>query len=234
VSHDPTESEPIEPEGPDDAHAPELDAETQERRRLALAQVRRFGDPVLRSPASPVSDFGGELAHDAERMVALMRDALGVGLAATQLGVMRRLLVFQAGPDATPTAIANPEIEWRSEVAEVAEEGCLSLPGIVVDVERPLHVRVSGRDTRGEPLRVEASGLEARVLQHEIDHLDGVLMIDRAEREQRRGALRALREGTAYSPEPEEPGPEAPELAEGNGGSQRTAGRDAEHAQARH
>lgn len=223
--------EPIEPEGPDDAHAPELDAETRERRRLALAQVRRFGDPVLRSPASPVLDFGGELAADAERMVGMMRDALGVGLAATQLGVMRRLLVFQAGPDATPTALANPEIEWRSEVAEVAEEGCLSLPGIVVEVERPLHVRVTGQDTSGERLRIEASGLEARVLQHEIDHLDGVLMIDRAEREQRRGALRALREGTAYSPEPDEPEAEAPDLATGNGGPQPAAAdRDAEHA----
>jgi peptide deformylase len=230
VSHDPTETEPIEPEGPDDEHAPELDAETRERRRLALAQVRRFGDPVLRSPASPVTDFGGELAADAERMVGLMRDALGVGLAATQLGVMRRLLVFQAGPDATPTALANPEIEWRSEVAEVAEEGCLSLPGIVVEVDRPLHVRVSGQDVSGEPLRIEASGLEARVLQHEIDHLDGVLMIDRAEREQRRGALRALREGTTYSPEPDEPGPHPADLAAGNGAPEPAADRDAEHA----
>jgi peptide deformylase len=224
VSHDPTESEPIEPEGPDDAHAPELDAETRERRRLALAQVRRFGDPVLRSPASPVTEFGRGLAEDAERMIALMRDALGVGLAATQLGVMRRLLVFQAGPDATPTAIANPEVEWRSDIAEVAEEGCLSLPGIVVEVERPLHVRVSGRDVRGEPLRIEASGLEARVLQHEVDHLDGVLMVDRAEREQRRGALRALREGTTYSPEPDEPEADSAEVADGNGGPLGTRG----------
>lgn len=230
MSHDPTETEPIEPEGPDDAHAPELDAETSERRRLALAQVRRFGDPVLRSPASPVTDFGGELAADAERMVGLMRDALGVGLAATQLGVMRRLLVFQAGPDASPTALANPQIEWRSDASEVAEEGCLSLPGIVVEVERPLHVRVSGRDMSGEPLLIEASGLEARVLQHEVDHLDGVLMIDRAERDQRRGALRALREGTAYSPEPDEPEGEAADLAAGNGAPEPAAAGDAEHA----
>jgi peptide deformylase len=236
MTHEPTEIEPIEPEGPDDEHVPELDAETQERRRLALAQVRRFGDPVLRSPASPVADFGTELSREAERMVGLMRDALGVGLAATQLGVMRRLLVFQAGPDATPTAVANPEIEWRSEVSEVAEEGCLSLPGIVVDVERPLHVRVSGRDVSGQPLRIEASGLEARVLQHEVDHLDGVLMIDRAGRDQRRGALRALREGTSYSPEPdvpEEPGVSPGELPGGNGARDPAPGRDAEHAEAR-
>jgi peptide deformylase len=195
------DEEPIEPEGPDEA-PDDLDAETLERRRQALANVRKFGDPVLRSPASPVEDYGPELAAEVERMVAIMHDALGVGLAATQLGVMRRLLVFQAGPDATPTALVNPRIEWSSEDAETAEEGCLSLPGIVVDVERPLHVRVSARDATGQPLEVEASGLEARVIQHEVDHLDGILMLDRAATEQRRAALRALREGTSYSPEP--------------------------------
>ena len=183
----------------------ELDAETLERRRQALANVCKFGDPVLRSPASPVNDYGPELAAEVERMVAIMQGALGVGLAATQLGVMRRLLVFQAGPDATPTALVNPDIEWRSEEAETAEEGCLSLPGIVVDVERPLYVRVRARDAAGEPLAIEASGLEARVIQHEVDHLDGVLMIDRTPREQRRGALRALREGSSYSPPGAEP-----------------------------
>ena len=153
------------------------DAE-RERRAAALAEVRTFGDPVLRSRASDVGEFGDELAREAERMVAIMHDAMGVGLAATQLGVLRRLLVFQAGPDARPTAVANPELEWVSDELAVAEEGCLSLPGIGVDVERPLHARVRGRDVRGEPLLLEASGLEARVLQHEIDHLDGVLFID--------------------------------------------------------
>jgi len=197
------EAEPIEPEGPDDERAGDLDEETLERRRHALANVRKFGDPVLRSPASPVDDYGSELAAEVERMVAIMHDALGVGLAATQLGLMRRLLVFQAGPDATPTALVNPEIEWSSEVAETAEEGCLSLPGIVVDVERPLHVRVRANDASGTPLAIEASGLEARVIQHEIDHLDGVLMLDRTPREQRIGALHALREGESFSPEPE-------------------------------
>ena len=197
---DELETEPIEPEGPDDERAEELDAETLERRRHALANVRKFGDPVLRSPASPVENYGPELAAEVERMVAIMHDALGVGLAATQLGVMRRLLVFQAGPDATPTALVNPEIEWRSDEAETAEEGCLSLPGIVVDVERPLHVRVRAHDAAGEPLEVEASGLEARVIQHEVDHLDGVLMLDRTPTDQRRGALRALREGGLVQP----------------------------------
>jgi peptide deformylase len=137
-------------------------------------------------------------------MYAIMRDGLGVGLAATQLGVLRRLLVFHAGPDGGPSALVNPEIEWLSEETVVSEEGCLSLPRISVDVERPLYARFSGRDVEGEPIVLEAAGLEARVLQHEIDHLNGVLILDRTERPQRKGALRALREGGSYSPSAEE------------------------------
>lgn len=196
---------PVEPEGPGDERAQELAEETLRRREAALEHVRKFGDPVLKSRASEIRSFGPELEREAERMVALMRDAIGVGLAATQLGVMHRLLVFQAGPDAAPTAIANPTVEWVSEEATIAEEGCLSLPRVSVDVERPLFARVSGRDVTGAPFTVEASGLEARVLQHEIDHLDGVLMLDRATRDQRKAALRALREGGSYSPSAEEP-----------------------------
>lgn len=185
----------------------ELEAKLLERREAALAQVVKFGDPVLKSVASPVSEFGPELRAEVERMIAIMRDGLGVGLAATQLGVLRRLLVFQAGPDNEPTALVNPRIEWSSRELSLAEEGCLSLPRVSMDVERPLHVRVSGRDAEGEAIEIEASGLEARVLQHEIDHLDGVLILDRTVRSQRKAALRALREGTSYSPEPEEYGP---------------------------
>jgi peptide deformylase len=177
-----------------------LSEELRERRAAALAEIRSFGDPALRSRASEIESFDDELAREAERMIGLMNDAIGVGLAATQLGVMRRLLVFQAASEAIPTALVNPEIEWLSGDVAIAEEGCLSLPGVAVDVERPLHARVRARDVRGEPLVVEASGLEARVLQHEVDHLDGVLMLDRAPRDQRRGALRALREGTTYAP----------------------------------
>jgi peptide deformylase len=182
----------------------ELEAELLERREAALAHVVKFGDPVLKSVASPVSNFGPELRAEVERMISIMRDGMGVGLAATQLGVLRRLLVFQAGPDGEPTAVVNPAIEWSSEEASIAEEGCLSLPRVSMDVERPLHVRVSGRDAEGEAIEIEASGLEARVLQHEIDHLDGVLILDRTSRDQRKGALRALREGGSYSPAPEE------------------------------
>jgi peptide deformylase len=183
---------------PADDH--ELESGILARREAALANVVKFGDPVLKSKASPVSEFGPALRAEVERMAAIMRDGLGVGLAATQLGVLRRLLVFQATPDGEPTALVNPEIEWLSDDEVLAEEGCLSLPGISVDVERPLHARVKGRDAEGEEVLIEASGLEARVLQHEIDHLDGVLILDRTEREQRRGALRALREGGTYSP----------------------------------
>jgi peptide deformylase len=185
----------------------------REQRAAALAEVRTWGDPVLRSPASEVTEFGEQLGRQAERMVAIMRGAMGVGLAATQLGVLRRLLVFQAGADARATVVANPQVEWLSEELVVAEEGCLSLPGIGLDVERPLHARVRGRDVEGAELVLEASGLEARVLQHEIDHLDGVLILDRAEREQRRAALRALREGESYSPHAEDED-EDPEDAE--------------------
>jgi peptide deformylase len=198
------ESAPVSPEGPADDRLGELDEQARERRAAALAQIRTFGDPVLKSRASAITSFGPELEREAERMVELMQDAIGVGLAATQLGVMHRLLVFQAGLDATPTAVANPVLEWTSEELAIAEEGCLSLPRVSVEVERPLFARVRGQDVRGDPLLVEASGLEARVLQHEIDHLDGVLTLDRTTKDQRKAALRALREGTSYSPSAEE------------------------------
>ena len=192
----------------------QLELETLERREAALAQVVKFGDPVLKSKASPVGNFGPELHAEAERMFEIMRDGLGVGLAATQVGILRRLLVFQAGPDSEPTALVNPEIEWTSAETAVAEEGCLSLPRVSMDVERPLFARFSGRNVDGEPIVIEAAGLEARVLQHELDHLDGVLILDRTVREQRKAALRALREGTGYSPSSEEEIAEEGELRE--------------------
>ncbi|HEU5142107.1 MAG TPA: peptide deformylase [Solirubrobacterales bacterium] len=175
------------------------EAELLERREAALAQVVKFGDPVLKSKASAVRGVGSAERAEAERMIAIMRDGMGVGLAATQVGILRRLLVFQAAPG-EPTALVNPSLDWLSEETVVAEEGCLSLPRVALDVERPLHARVSGLDLEGEEVTIEASGLEARVLQHEIDHLDGVLILDRAPRDQRKGALRALREGGSYAP----------------------------------
>jgi peptide deformylase len=192
----------------------QLEVEMLERREAALAHVVKFGDPVLKSKASPVARFGPELRSEVERMFEIMHDGLGVGLAATQVGALRRLLVFQAGPDSAPSALINPEVEWRSEETAVAEEGCLSLPRVTMDVERPLYARFSGRDVEGATIAIEAAGLEARVLQHEIDHLDGVLILDRTVRDQRKAALRALREGGSYSPSAEEEIGEEGELRE--------------------
>lgn len=189
------ETEPGAPE--DHGQEPELDPQTAERRAAALARVRKFGDPVLRTRARAVDRFDAALAEEVQLMGEIMNDALGVGLAATQLGVLHRLLVYRVQPDAELAALANPQIEWAGEDAESAEEGCLSLPEVLVDVERPVYVRVRGQDERGEPTMVEASGLEARVLQHEIDHLDGVLILDRTTREQRKEAMRRLREAQA-------------------------------------
>jgi peptide deformylase len=164
------------------------------RRMAAVSFIRRLGDPVLKSRATAVDRFDGSLRRQVGRMAGLMADALGVGLAAPQLGVSQRLLVYRVGPDAPVVALANPEIEWASEEREVFEEGCLSIPGVLVDVERPVHVRIRALDEEGDARSVEASGLEARVIQHEMDHLDGVLILDRTTRDQRREAMRALRE----------------------------------------
>jgi peptide deformylase len=183
-----------------DPNEEELRQRLLERRERALANVVKFGDPVLKSRASEVHEFGPELREEVERMIRIMQEGMGVGLAATQLGVLRRVLVFQAGNDNEPTALVNPKIEWMSDELTIAEEGCLSLPRVTMDVERPLHARFTGRDVDGEPVTIEASGLEARVLQHEIDHLDGVLILDRTERKQRKAALRALRKGESYHP----------------------------------
>ena len=172
----------------------ELDAETRERRDAALRHVRKLGDPVLRAKALPVERFDRTLEREVERMGVLMHDALGVGLAATQLGVLHRVLVYCAYADDPLTVLVNPVLEWESEERESAEEGCLSLPGVHVEVERAARVRVRAQDQHGDPLEVEADGLTARVIQHEIDHLDGVLILDRTSREARKEAMRAMRE----------------------------------------
>jgi peptide deformylase len=173
---------------------PEMDPEVAARRAAALARIRKFGDPVLRTKARPVERFDEALEAEVEQMGHLMGDALGVGLAATQVGVLHRLLVYRVGLNGPIAALVNPEVEWRGHETEAMEEGCLSLPSVLLDVERPIHVRVRAHDERGQPILVEASGLEARVIQHEIDHLDGVLILDRAAREDRKEAMRAMRE----------------------------------------
>ncbi|MCU0313856.1 MAG: peptide deformylase [Solirubrobacteraceae bacterium] len=184
-------------EADDGPQEPELDPEVLERRRRALEQVVQFGDPVLKSKAMIVTEFDDALRAEVARMGELMHDSLGIGLAANQVGRLRRLLVYRVSEDGPVQALVNPEIEWASKDKEWSLEGCLSLPGVHVDVERPIHVRVRAQDAGGDGVLVEASGLEARVIQHEMDHLDGVLILDRAPRDQRREAMRALRERDA-------------------------------------
>jgi peptide deformylase len=171
-----------------------LDPETRAKREAALRHVRQYGDPALRSRARPVEVFDGALLDEVRRMGDIMTDALGIGLAATQLGVMHRVLVYRVDQDAPLAALVNPELEWSGDEVETLEEGCLSLPNVGVDVERPIHVRVRALDEHGTPLTIEASGLEARVIQHEIDHLDGILILDRTSRDQRKQAMRDMRE----------------------------------------
>ena len=171
----------------------ELDAQAQARRRVALAQIRQYPDAVLRMRAREVERFDDDLVRLADRMAHLMHDARGVGLAATQVGVLQRLFVFQPAGDEDVTAIVNPEITERTEETEVADEGCLSLQGVLVPVERAVAVTIEGQDLRGEPLRLELEEMDARVVQHELDHLDGVLMLERTRDEARREALATLR-----------------------------------------
>ena len=184
--------EEVAPDEEEDRH--ELTPEERARREAALRHIRIFGDPVLRAKARPVERFDDALLEEVGRMGRLMHDSIGIGLAATQVGTLHRLLVYRVQHESPIVALINPVIEWRGKEAETMDEGCLSLPGVLVEVERPVHIRVSAKDERGEEIEIEATGLEARVIQHEIDHLDGVLILDRTTREQRRDAVRALRE----------------------------------------
>jgi peptide deformylase len=174
------------------------DPEQEARRQFALAQIRQYPDPVLRMKAREVETFDDELAVLVRRMSSLMRDALGVGLAATQVGILRRVFVFQRQPEdeeAEPEtlAVVNPTLVERSDETAVDDEGCLSLQGVHVPVERHVHVTLEGADERGRPVRYELEDLSARVVQHELDHLDGTLILDRTTDEARREALGTLR-----------------------------------------
>jgi peptide deformylase len=154
--------------------------------------IRTFGDPVLKTRAAPVESFDESLVRLTQDMLATMRDNEGVGLAANQVGRLKR--VFVAAIEDEEYVITNPVLTDRSETTETATEGCLSIPGIHVDVERPIAVTVSGQDVSGMPLQIAASDLLARVLQHEVDHLDGVLILDRTDRQSRKAAMREWRE----------------------------------------
>src|SRR5271165_4542016 len=194
LEQQPSQPDDVEVEPVEGAPAvAELDPETIARRDAALAHVRKLGDPALRATAVPVERFDADLRREVERMGELMHDALGIGLAATQLGVLHRVLVYQAFEEDPVRALVNPVLEWRSEELETASEGCLSLPGVHVEVERPVRVRVRALDADGAPVELEEEGLRARVIQHEVDHLDGILILDRISRQARKEAMRAMR-----------------------------------------
>ena len=180
----------------------ELDAEREARRRLALAQVRQYPDPILRMKANDVDEIDDSVTGLVERMKGLMSEARGVGLAAPQLGILRRVLVYQAGEEEPFRALVNPRVVESGEERIVDDEGCLSLgaASVIVEVERPTTIVVEATSPEGEEVRIEAEGLEARVIQHELDHLDGVLIIDRTSPEQRREALAKLRPQPVLGP----------------------------------
>lgn len=181
--HDPVEAL-------DDELRAETEAET--RRQLALTQIRQYGDSALRLKAHEVTEFDDDLRRLIDRMIALMHDAQGVGLAATQVGVLRRLFVYEPDDDG-PRAIVNPVVAERADETASDEEGCLSLQGVRVPVERSVQVVLEGKDANGEDVRIELDDYAARVVQHELDHLDGVLIIDRTDDEHRKEALSTLR-----------------------------------------
>jgi peptide deformylase len=175
----------------DAEHEHELELEREARRLIALSRIRQYGDPALRMRGREVEEVDDDLRRLAERMTDLMHEAQGVGLAATQVGVLRRLFVFvDEGED---RVLVNPVITKRSKATEVEDEGCLSLREVLVPVDRAIEVTIEGLDENGERVELELKLPSARVVQHELDHLDGVLIIDRTDDESRRGALARLR-----------------------------------------
>ena len=187
-----TEVERVEGEVRDEEFDPEREAELEARRQLALAQIRQYPDSVLRMQAPPVENFDDDLRRLVTRMGELMKDANGVGLAATQVGVLRRVFVFARDEDEV-AVLVNPEIVRRGDEAELDDEGCLSLQGVTMPVERSTSVRIEGRDEKGEEVAYDLEGTPARIVQHELDHLDGKMILDRTTPEARREALAALR-----------------------------------------
>jgi peptide deformylase len=176
----------------------ETAVDAEERRAhhaMAVRLIRQYPDAALRTPAREVKQVDDDIRRLAERMTETMERAHGVGLAGPQIGVLRRVLVYRLSADHPSRAIVNPHLSGRSDETGVDTEGCLSLLGgdLQLPVERSCRVVLEGLDADGEPVRVEADGFEARVLQHEVDHLDGVLIIDRATKEDRRAAMRELR-----------------------------------------
>ena len=181
-----------EHDDPDHDHGDDGQAlEREARRLLALSRIRQYGDSILRMKARDVDSFDADLERLAERMTELMHEANGVGLAATQVGVLRRLFVFS--DEGEDRVLVNPTITTSSRHTEIDDEGCLSLREVLVPVERATSVTIEGFDAKGEPVRLELELPTSRVVQHEVDHLDGVLIIDRTDDESRRAALAKLR-----------------------------------------
>lgn len=157
---------------------------------MSAYRIRTYGDPVLRQRADEIADIDGSVVALTGQMFPLMYDAPGIGLAATQVGVNRRLFVYDVGDD--PQVLVNPVItesrgEWEFD------EGCLSIPGLSLHIVRPKEVHITGYDLHGNEVSIEADELLARLFQHELDHLDGVVMLDRCDDDERKRALRELR-----------------------------------------
>jgi peptide deformylase len=169
----------------------QAEAERLVRKEIALSQIRQYGDPVLRMRADEVREFDEELRNVRERMIQLMHDAEGVGLAATQVGILRRFFVCTL--DGEDRLLVNPVVTPVGEDTDLDTEGCLSLGSVRVPVERSVKVRLEAQDVDGAAVELELEGYPARVVQHEVDHLDGKLMLDRTDAEARREALAQLR-----------------------------------------
>ena len=178
----------------------ELDPQREALRRAALAQIRQYPDPVLRMRAREVEAFDDDLARLVDRMTRLMDEANGAGLAANQVGVLRRVFVFHIDADSDALAVVNPVTVERGEEQATDAEGCLSMQGVQVPVERALSVRLEGFDPEGKELELELTDLGARIAQHELDHLDGVLIVDRTTEEARKEALGLLRPRAMLTP----------------------------------
>ena len=172
----------------------EAQADREESRQVIFQAVRVYGDPVLRTRAREVEEFGEAIEGSVNKLLDLVKDAPAYGLAANQVGLLKRVFVYRLESEDPWITVINPVIEWSSEEQETMEEACFSLPGVVVEVERPVSIRFRCCDQHGTERVQELSGMEARIVQHETDHVEGILMLDRATLEQRREAIRTLRE----------------------------------------
>jgi peptide deformylase len=174
-------------------HLPSIDPA---RRRRAYGEIRLWGDPALRMAARPVTEFGPALTAEVAHQAHVLFDAPGAGLAAPQIGRLHRIVVYRLhedGPEPAFRTLVNPEIVAASPERELFEEGCLSMPDVFAEVERAVAVTVRARDPLGTPLEIDAEGRHASLLQHEIDHLDGILIPDRLARPARRRFMAELR-----------------------------------------